>query len=338
MKRARLEELLDQFAARRVLVVGDCMLDEYLWGRVSRISPEAPVMVVEQERTTYAAGGASNVAANVVALGASTCMVGLVGEDAMGERLCQELNRIGVDTGGILRVAGRPTTRKTRIVAHSQQVVRVDVEDRSPIPAECEQRLRERVTTAAPGADAVVFSDYNKGALTAALVSETAAAVRAAGGVVLANPKPANIALFHGIDLVSLNHSESEAVAGHAIADDASLLRAGQQLVASTGCAGVFVTRGGHGIDVFCRDGSRHHVSGITQEVYDVAGAGDSVIATATLALSCGASFAEAATLANYAGNAKVRKLGVVPVTREDIHAIWELAEGEAGSAFREPK
>jgi D-beta-D-heptose 7-phosphate kinase/D-beta-D-heptose 1-phosphate adenosyltransferase len=328
MRRSRLEEILAQFPARRVLVVGDCMLDEYLWGRVSRISPEAPVMVVEQERTTYAAGGASNVAVNVVALGAAARMAGLVGEDAMGERLCEELGRIGVDTAGVLRVPGRPTTRKTRIVAHSQQVVRVDLEDRSPIAPEREQSLLERVLRLAPGVDAVVFSDYNKGALTAALVSGAAASVRGAGGVVLANPKPANIGLFHGLDLVSLNHSESEAVAGHAITDEDSLLRAGRRLVSLTGCGGVFVTRGGQGIDVFCRDGSRHHVSGITEEVYDVTGAGDSVIATAALALASGASFAEAATLANYAGNAKVRKLGVVPVTREDVRAIWELAEG----------
>ena len=135
---------------------------------------------------------------------------------------------------------------------------------------------------------------------------------------------------FHGLDLMTLNQSESEAVAGQRITDEASLDAVGRRLIAETRCAAVFVTRGGRGIDVFGRDGARHHVSGITQEVYDVAGAGDSVIATAALALSSGASHAEAATLANYAGNAKVRKLGVVPVSRDDIRDIWRLAEGEA--------
>jgi D-beta-D-heptose 7-phosphate kinase/D-beta-D-heptose 1-phosphate adenosyltransferase len=285
-------------------------------------------MVVEQERTTYAAGGASNVAANVVALGGTACMAGLIGDDLMGERLRDGLESLGVDTASLLVAAGRPTTRKTRIVAHSQQVVRVDHEDRSPIGAAKEIELLAAVLAAAGAADAVLFSDYNKGVLTSTLVERAAAVARARGGISLANPKPPNIALFHSLDLISLNHSESEAVAGHPIMDEASLHAAGRHLVAATGCGGVFVTRGGHGIDVFCRDGSRHHVSGITQEVYDVAGAGDSVVATAALALASGASFAEAATLANYAGNAKVRKLGVVPVTRDDIHEIWALAEG----------
>jgi rfaE bifunctional protein kinase chain/domain len=329
MRRSRLEEILEQFPRRRVLVVGDCMLDEYIWGRVSRISPEAPVMVVEQERTTYAAGGASNVAANVMALGGEAAIAGVIGRDPMGERLREELARLGVQTAGLLTDEDRPTTRKTRIVAHSQQVVRVDHEQTSPIPGHLEAQLREHLQTAVAQADAVLFSDYNKGVLSAPLVRQATESIRARGGISAANPKPANIALFHGLDLISLNHSESEAVVGHVITDEASLLSAGHLLVTTTACAGVFVTQGGQGIDVFCRDGSRHHVAGITQEVYDVAGAGDSVVAAAALALACGSSLSEAATLANYAGNAKVRKLGVVPVTRDDIRSIWQLAEGE---------
>src|ERR1051326_7706816 len=141
MRRSRLEEILEQFPRRRMMVIGDCMLDEYVWGRVSRISPEAPVMVVEQEQTTYAAGGASNVAANVVALGAAAAIAGVIGDDPMGERLRDALVRLGVDPSGLLVAPGRPTTRKTRIVAHSQQVVRVDHEDTSPIPPELEARL-----------------------------------------------------------------------------------------------------------------------------------------------------------------------------------------------------
>jgi D-beta-D-heptose 7-phosphate kinase/D-beta-D-heptose 1-phosphate adenosyltransferase len=189
MRRSRLEEILEQFERRRIIVVGDCMLDEYIWGRVRRISPEAPVMVVEQERTTHAAGGASNVAANVVALGGAACIAGIVGDDPTGAFLREDLARLGADTAALLVAPGRPTTRKTRIVAHSQQVVRVDHEDRSPIAAEIADLLVERVADAAAAADAVLFSDYHKGILTRPLVTRATQRVRARGGVALANDR-----------------------------------------------------------------------------------------------------------------------------------------------------
>jgi D-beta-D-heptose 7-phosphate kinase/D-beta-D-heptose 1-phosphate adenosyltransferase len=290
-------------------------------------------MVVEQERTTHTAGGASNVAANAVALGASACIAGVIGSDEMGIRLTDCLVRLGADTTGLVADPARPTTRKTRIIAHGQQVVRVDHEDRSPISPATADALLLAALDAANEVDAVLFSDYNKGTLSAELVAMTTAAVRARGGVTVANPKPQNISLFQGLDLVSLNQAEAEAVAGQPIVEGDTLQDVGCRLLALVGCDGVFVTRGGNGIDVFESDGSHLHVSGITQEVYDVAGAGDSVVATAALALAAGATCAEAAVLANYAGNAKVRKLGVVPVTRDDIRAIWRLAEGPASDS-----
>jgi D-glycero-beta-D-manno-heptose-7-phosphate kinase len=332
MRLDRLQEILNTFSQRRVLVLGDCMLDAHLWGRATRISPEAPVMVVEEERTTYAAGGASNVAANLVAMGARASIVAVVGEDTSGERLREQLALLGIPVGGLVADPGRPTTTKTRIIAHGQQVVRVDRESPHPISTAVEDALLERVRREIDEAAALLLSDYDKGVMSERLVGEAMRIARAASRPVFCNAKPANMAAFRDLDLLTVNQSEAEAITGLRIAApgpglDASLREAGERLLALTRSRGAFITRGGHGVAVFERSGGVHHVAGITEEVYDVAGAGDSVIAAAALALVAGATLGEAATLANYAGNAKVRKLGVVPVTHDEIRAIWRLAE-----------
>jgi D-beta-D-heptose 7-phosphate kinase/D-beta-D-heptose 1-phosphate adenosyltransferase len=327
LEQTRLFGILERFRGKRVVVVGDCMLDEYLWGRVSRISPEAPVMVIEQERTTYALGGASNVAANIVAMDGRAAMIAVVGEDPMAERLRAELNRQGVRHDGLVALAGRPTTVKTRIIAHSQQVVRVDREDRRPVSADAEDRLLAAIRAALAEADALLFSDYSKGVLTERLVVTAAREARRAGRLVLANTKPASAGFYRGIDLVSVNQSEAEAITGLAIEDEASVALAGERLLARCGSGAAFITRGGHGVAVVEQGAPLYLVNGIPQEVYDVAGAGDSVIAAAALARLAGASWPEAAQVANYAGNAKVRKLGVVPVTRHDIETVWAHAQ-----------
>jgi rfaE bifunctional protein kinase chain/domain len=325
---SRLEAILESFGRRRVLVLGDCMLDVHLWGRATRISPEAPVMVVEEERTSYAAGGASNVAANLVAMGAGAGIVAVVGEDAMAQQLREQLRTLGVSTQGLVADPERPTTTKTRIIAHSQQIVRVDREAAHPVNAAMERALADRVREALPDADLLLLSDYCKGVMTEGLVCEVVRLARAAGRPVLCNAKPANVSRFGGVDLLTVNQSEAEAITGARIAGERSLREAGDRLLTISGGRGVFITRGGQGIAVFGPGGTFHQVAGITEEVFDVAGAGDSVVAAAALALLGGASLEEAATLANYAGNAKVRKVGVVPVTREEIREIWELNEG----------
>jgi D-beta-D-heptose 7-phosphate kinase/D-beta-D-heptose 1-phosphate adenosyltransferase len=326
MRLTRLHEILETFSRRHVMVLGDCMLDAHLWGKASRISPEAPVMVVEEERTTYAAGGASNVAANLVSLGACASIVAVVGADADADRLRDELSRLRIGIEGLVTDPERPTTTKTRIIAHGQQVVRVDRESTRPISPDLEEKLIERVRAGIEVADALILSDYDKGVMRERLVAEATRAARRAGRPVLCNAKPANAAFCRDLDLLTVNQLEAEVITGRRITEEASLREAGAGLLADLNCRSVFITRGGHGIAVF-EPGSVHQVAGITEEVYDVAGAGDSVIATAALALVAGATPAEAATLANYAGNAKVRKLGVVPVTRDEIRAIWRLAE-----------
>jgi D-beta-D-heptose 7-phosphate kinase/D-beta-D-heptose 1-phosphate adenosyltransferase len=307
------------------------MLDVHLWGRATRISPEAPVMVVEEERTSYAAGGASNVAANLVSLGARASIAAVVGADPMAQQLREQLLSLGVDPEGLIADPGRPTTTKTRIIAHNQQIVRVDREASHRIPPAVEGALAAHVRQSLARADALILSDYSKGVMTAELVAEAAQTARAMGRPVLCNAKPANIGCFRDVDLLTVNQSEAEAVTGETIADVRSLRAAGERLLELSGGRGVFITRGGQGIALFGPDGAFDQVAGITEEVYDVAGAGDSVIAAAALALLAGATLGEAATLANYAGNAKVRKVGVVPVTRDEVRDIWELNEARGG-------
>jgi D-beta-D-heptose 7-phosphate kinase/D-beta-D-heptose 1-phosphate adenosyltransferase len=323
MEPDRLRTLLDGFADRRVLVIGDCMLDEYLWGQVTRISPEAPVQVVEQVRTTYAAGGASNVAVNIVAMGGAASIVAVVGADAMGERLGQELERQGVDHTTLLRDPRRPTTVKTRILAHNQQVLRVDREERSPVPGEIAAQIVERVRAEIRCVDAVLLSDYSKGVLTEALVRDLLAIARSAAVPLFANPKPATIRYYQGLSLVSLNQSEAEAVTGLCLSEMMSLEAAGERLVRACQAEAAVITLGGRGLALFETGKPWRHLPVVPLEVYDPCGCGDSAIAAATLARAAGADWVEAATLANLAGNAKVRKLGVVPVTRKEIEGVW---------------
>jgi D-beta-D-heptose 7-phosphate kinase/D-beta-D-heptose 1-phosphate adenosyltransferase len=330
IERERLNALLGRFAGKRILVIGDCMLDEYIIGRVNRISPEAPVMVVEQVKTNYAAGGASNVAVNIVALGGDASIISIVGDDLMGDRLREELARRGVTHSGVVTATGRPTTVKTRIVAHNQQVVRVDREERSPIPAEVGAQILDRVRAEIGQADAVLISDYSKGVLTEELVAGVLDLARSRNIPVCANPKPSNIRQYRGLSLISLNQSEAEAVTGVSLSDLGSMDDAGARLMHLCAVEAAFITLGGRGLALFEAGKSWRHLPVVPLEVYDPCGCGDSAIAAATLARTAGADWVEAATLANLAGNAKVRKSGVVPVTRPEIENVWTMSHSRS--------
>lgn len=334
MTHDRIQSLLSRFRDRHVLVVGDCMLDEYLWGRVTRISPEAPVMVVEQVETTYAAGGASNVAANVVAMDGRASIVAVVGDDAMAARLRQELERQGVGHAGLVTDAGRPTTVKTRILAHNQQVVRVDREERSPVSSEAADALIAGAAAALPGVDAVLFSDYSKGVLTGPVVAEIRALARDAGKPVFANPKPAGIANYRDFSLISVNQSEAEAITGIGLSDNSRVGEAGEELLRICAAEAAIVTLGGRGLALFEVGRDWKHLPVVPLEVYDPCGCGDSAIAAAALARTAGADWIEAASVANFAGNAKVRKRGVVPVTRKEIESIWAVSHALSNGAL----
>jgi D-beta-D-heptose 7-phosphate kinase/D-beta-D-heptose 1-phosphate adenosyltransferase len=316
-KSAWISTLLTDMRAKRIIVVGDLMLDEWLWGRVRRISPEAPVPVVEVQSHSYTLGGAGNVASNLAALGAKVAVVGVVGRDEAGDRVLSLCKKLGVDTRGVTRVARRPTTQKTRIVAHHQQVVRADHESSEPLPERVRDIMRRSVAAFDGRVDGVVISDYGKGAVDARLVG----AVRRHkhNAVVTGDPKPGNIAAFAGIDCIAPNTAEAEAASGIEIANDADLARAGADLVRRTKCKHVLITRGEHGMTLFSRKATPFTVPAVARQVYDVSGAGDTVVSALTLALAAGASIEHAVALATLAAGVVVEKLGTATATPKEI-------------------
>jgi len=316
-------ELLRRMAGRRVVVVGDVMIDEWIWGDVSRISPEAPVPVVAVREHTFTLGGAGNVANNLRALGARVAFAGAIGDDAEGARLRAMFDDLGVDARGLVAVGDRPTTRKTRVVAHSQQVVRADWESTVPLRESDRARLAARVREAVRDADAVVLSDYAKGALHREIVEAALGAP-----VVVADPKPQNVAMFAGVTCIAPNVGEAARASATAIADAASLEEAGRILLRMLDCRYVLITRGEHGMSLFGRDGERVDVPAVARTVFDVSGAGDTVVAVLTLALAAGIPAADATELANFAAGAVVEKLGTATATPDEIVALTEHAHG----------
>jgi D-beta-D-heptose 7-phosphate kinase/D-beta-D-heptose 1-phosphate adenosyltransferase len=309
--------LFERMRDKRILVVGDVMLDEWVWGTVSRISPEAPVPVVAVNDHSFTLGGAGNVANNLRAIGAHVAFAGAVGDDAEGHRVKKLFDDIEVNHDAVVILGDRPTTRKTRIVAHNQQVVRADWESVESIAAVDSTNLCERVRELAAECDAVVLSDYAKGLFTRELVE----AVRAAP-IVTADPKPRNIALFDGVTVLAPNATEAAAATGIAIRDDASLERAGRALLERLGCRYVVITRGERGMALFGGDGTRVLVPSVAHTVYDVSGAGDTVIAVLTAALAADASIEMALQLANFAAGAVVEKLGTATASPDEIVAL----------------
>jgi D-beta-D-heptose 7-phosphate kinase/D-beta-D-heptose 1-phosphate adenosyltransferase len=319
LARARAEQLTARFAGRRLVVLGDLMLDEFIWGRVRRISPEAPVPVVEVERQTLALGGAGNVASNLVALGAQPAPLGVAGSDTTADRMRAAFHDIGVASEGIVVDPSRATTLKTRIIAHNQQVVRADRESRAPISTAIEEAIIARFTGALDKADAVVVSDYNKGLLTPRVLAETLAAARRRDIPVCLDPKMRSFASYQPVTVITPNHQEAAEAAGLAIEDEASLNEAGRRLLGAIDCRAVLITRGEEGMALFTDSGEVTRIPTVAREVYDVTGAGDTVIATLALALAAGATFAEAAILANHAAGVVVGKVGTATVTREEL-------------------
>jgi len=302
---------------RRIAVVGDLMLDEWLWGRVRRISPEAPVPVVEVDDHSYTLGGAGNVANNLAALGAKVRAIGIVGDDEAGERVLGMLKHLHADTSGVQRVARRPTTQKTRIVAHHQQVVRADRESTAPVNGSLAGRLRRSLLELDGDVDGIVISDYGKGLVGSPVT-------QALGGlshrpVIAGDPKPQNLDAFASIDCIAPNASEAAAATGVSIASDRDLTRAANALIKRTGCKYVLITRGEHGMTLFSKGARAFTVPAVARQVYDVSGAGDTVISTLTLALAVGAPIEKAVSLATLAAGVVVEKLGTATATPAEI-------------------
>jgi rfaE bifunctional protein kinase chain/domain len=315
--------LFERMRSRNVLVVGDLMIDEWIWGTVTRISPEAPVPVVAVNDHSFTLGGAGNVANNLRALGGKVTFAGSVGSDEFADRVRELLRGEDVDDRGVFALADRPTTRKTRIVAHNQQVVRADWESITAPNEPDRERIAAFVRDQAPRADAVILSDYAKGLLSREIVEAALSCP-----LVLGDPKPQNIELFAGITCIAPNVAEASAIAGIAIHDAATLEAAGARLLQRLQCRYAVITRGEHGMALFGSEGERLEIPSVARTVFDVSGAGDTVIAVLTLALAAGAPAEQAVQLANFAAGAVVEKLGTATASAEEILAL--MSDGSA--------
>ena len=317
---AILRHLVRRFPGTRVLVIGDLMLDQFVWGDVSRISPEAPVPIVRVRRQEGRPGGAANVVSNVVALGGRADACGLVGDDLAGRALCAALTAAGSGLAGVVRSRTVATTAKTRVIAHNQQVVRFDQDpDTGGIPARLVNRLRAWVGAHARRYRVIVVSDYGKGVVTPELLADLADLRRRHGFAYVIDPKRPNFAHYRGASLMKPNLAEASVAAGIEIEDRTSLAAAGGELLRRWQADAILISRGEAGMTLFKPRARAQHFPTAAQEVYDVTGAGDTVLATCALALATGGTFEEAARLANHAAGVAVGKVGTATVTAREL-------------------
>lgn len=321
-------EIFADARRRKVVVFGDVMLDEFVWGEVTRISPEAPVPVVDVRRESVRLGGAANVLANLIALGAEASIVGVIGDDAAGERLRAEVYNVGAreEDASLIVDATRPSTVKTRIIAHNQLVVRTDRERRTPVAAPTEDRIIDALQHALQNADALVVSDYDKGAVTPRVLARILPLARERGVSVLVDPKLRNFDAYRPATLVTPNHYEALRLTGIEDDDtDEAMTQAARALQQRLECGAVLITRGERGMMLLEAGGEPVFVGTVAREVYDVTGAGDTVIATLAAALAAKASLIEAATLANHAAGIVVGKLGTATADGDEILASMQM-------------
>jgi D-beta-D-heptose 7-phosphate kinase/D-beta-D-heptose 1-phosphate adenosyltransferase len=328
MNRRRVEQILNAFNGKTIITVGDIMLDEFIWGKVRRISPEAPVPVVEVIEETYRLGGSGNVAANIQELGGTAIPMGVVGRDGASDRIGELLEKVGIETYGLVR-ADRPTTLKSRILAHSQQVVRTDRESKKPLSAELNSDLSALFSQFLPKAAAVIVSDYDKGVVNRDLMANILPKAKTAGIPVFLDPKVHHADYYRPITVITPNHREAELLTGLVIDGERTLEEAGSKLLEKFGCEYALITRGEEGMSLFNTTGS-HHLPTFAREVFDVTGAGDTVIAALALSRAGGATMEESATLANHAAGIVVGKVGTATVSRSELLSDFEARDAHS--------
>ncbi|MBK5256132.1 MAG: D-glycero-beta-D-manno-heptose-7-phosphate kinase [Vicinamibacteria bacterium] len=320
---ARIGAILDSLRGGRVVVVGDAMLDVFVFGQVSRISPEAPVPVVRVTKETERLGGAANVALNVTSLGGRATLVGVVGDDLASKRLSRVTRDCGV-AARLVSIAGRPTTVKTRVMAHQHQMVRTDREASDPIEPAVEAKLLAQIARVLKKGSALIVSDYQKGVVTRPFMRAVIDLAETRGARVLVDPKVRNIGFFRGAFMVTPNQKEAEQISGILIRTDEDAERVVRRVAQLAGTEGALVTRGEEGMSLGLRKGRSFrywHVRSAAREVFDVTGAGDTAIATLALALVAGAEPYEAMVISNLAAGVAVGKLGTSSVTVAEIRA-----------------
>ena len=310
-------KIIEAFKGKRILVVGDIILDHYLWGKVERVSPEAPVPVVDVQRETHLLGGAGNVANNVASMGAKAVVAGIMGNDHRAEILVKLFAEKGVDASGVT-ADKRPTTVKTRIIAHNQQIVRVDREDTSYIGNAAFKRLTDFIRDNIDSCDAVIVSDYKKGVVTARMVRFLLARAKDRDIFIAVDPKVGHFSCYKGVSLITPNTKEASEGSGVIIRDERSLEKAARVLLSKLRLGALLITRGHEGMSLFA-EGRARHIPTVARQVYDVTGAGDTVIAAFTLAQTCGAGLLNAAVIANHAAGIVVGIVGTAAPTPREL-------------------
>ncbi len=316
----RLLELVELFPKTRVLVVGDFILDEYIWGNVSRISPEAPVPVVNVKRESFLPGGSLNVANNIRTLGGSVFPCGVLGRDIEGRLLVRGMRKLGIDTGGVIIDRARPTTIKTRVIAHSQQVVRVDREKAQPISKVDAKKIIQFVQKKIKETDAVIMEDYGKGVIEPFLLTPLMKLIKKFRKPVLVDPKEKHFPLYQGVTSLTPNRSEAYGAYGANLnGREVKLEEVGRGLLKRLGSKSILVTLGEEGMALFEKNRATFRIPTMAREVYDVSGAGDTVIAVFALGIAAGATLREAAVLANLAAGIVVGKLGTATIEPAEL-------------------
>ncbi len=310
----RITELFGNSTGKRIAVIGDVMLDQYYWGSVSRVSPEAPVPVVEVNSESIRLGGAANVANNIASLGAEPFLIGVVGNDRNGELLTSLLLDAGFPSEGLYVDSSRPTTIKTRVIAHSQHVVRFDRESTADLDAPAERRLVDILQNNIDGIDGIILQDYNKGIFTRNVISEVIRLSRDHNKLLTVDPKFKNFFEYRDVTVFKPNRRELEQAFGVKLHTTGDFDRYGRELLHMIRAESVLITRGEHGMMLFEKSGVVHHVPTRTRSVADVSGAGDTVIATLTVMLTAGAGIGEASAIANFAGGVVCEDIGIVPI------------------------
>jgi rfaE bifunctional protein kinase chain/domain len=310
---------IDGFYKSRILVIGDIMLDQFIWGKVSRISPEAPVPVVAVERETTMLGGAANVVSNIVASGGNALLCGVVGDDFRGKEIISKLERLGAAVDGIFVEDDRPTTMKTRIIAHAQQVVRYDRESVSPLREEKTRRILDLIRKEKKDLSAIIISDYGKGVISAQLMDGLKTVFSENNGPVAVDPNIRNFSLYRNVTVVTPNQNEAAEIAGVEIQDEQGLAETGRRLLDTKDFKALLITRGSDGMSLFEQNGSITHIKSVARTVYDVTGAGDTVIAILTLGMTAGLDLKSAAHLSNLAAGIVVGEIGTSAANIEDL-------------------
>lgn len=318
-KYSTLANIIDKFSRKKIIVIGDLLLDQFLWGEVSRISPEAPVPVVWVKKEGFMPGGACNVANNLARLGADVSLVGVVGKDEKAEILKDKLREQGICIKGVISDKHRPTILKTRVIAHHQQVVRIDREDLSHISGRLLSRARDYLKENIKSCDGIIIEDYGKGVITPSLLKMAVPLAKRHNKVIAVDPKEDHFSYYKGVSVVTPNHHEAGGAVGFSLDSDKALLEAGNRLLKKLKAHVVLITLGEKGMMVFERGKKPRKIPTVAQEVFDVSGAGDTVIAVYTLSAISGASPIIAARIANCAAGIVVGKIGVAVVEKEEL-------------------